>query len=86
MWAHDLAPALAEIIPAKVDLLVCPPSSRASSGRFYLARELTVAVGALIGVEIGRPVRWAQASGEAAKAVRYQHGHGGVESSIPGAA
>lgn len=75
-WCHDVAPALARIVPAEVDLLVCPPSSRASSGRFYLARELTVAVGSILGVEIGRPVRWAQRSGEAAKAVRYQHGHG----------
>jgi hypothetical protein len=75
-FAHDVAPALAEIMPEGVDLLVCPPSSRTSSGRFYFARELTVAVAGIIGAEIGRPLRWAQASGEAAKAIRYQGGHG----------
>lgn len=74
-FAHDQAPALAEIVPA-CDLLCCPPSSRASSGRFYLARELTVAVGRLLGVPIARPLRWAQATGEAAKAIRYQGGQG----------
>lgn len=75
-FAHDVAPALAEIMPEGVDLLVCPPSSRSSSGRWYFARELTVAVAGIIGAEIGRPLRWAEASGEAAKSIRFQGGHG----------
>jgi len=73
-FAHDQAPALAEIVP-ECDLLVCPPPSRRQSARFYLARELTVAVGRIVGVAVGRPLRWARKP-EAAKTIRYQGGQG----------
>ena len=74
--AHDLAGAVAELVP-ECDILVTPPPGRMSRARgWYFARELAVAVSSATGIPLARPLRWAQEGAESSKHIKRQEGKG----------